>query len=202
VDNEERQPGFTDAPVEEESRRLAELGRELYAVDGDIAEIERKLELLTQRRTELTMKELPDYMRKISQDKIGLAEFGVDLVLENYYHANIRADWPEEKRQEAFAYLESINAGDMIKTQVVFMFGRKDIKKVRWLQAFIKTVQHYLGEVGGEVQDIPDPTISMAVPWNTLTAFVRGQVESGEVLDLEKIGAVVGSVVKIKQRKA
>lgn len=199
--NDEELPAFTDAPDEKESRRLTELGRELYAVDQAIQQAEALIKLKTARKLELTMKELPDYLKSIHQDKIGLSEFEVDLVMENYYHANIKADWPSEKREEAFTYLEDIGSGDLIKTEVVFLFGRKDLKKVRWLQAFIETLRHYLAKVGGEPADIPEPTVGMTVPWNTLTAWVKEQLEGGLGVDLEKVGATVGQVVKIKPRK-
>ena len=201
MDSDEVLPAFTDAPDEKESLRLTQLGRELYEVDKAIADAEALIKLKTVRKIELTMKELPDYLKSIHQDKIGLPEFEVDLVLENYYHANIKADWPPEKREEAFKYLEEIGSGDLIKTEVVFLFGRKDLKKVRWLQAFIETLKHYLTQVGGEPADIPEPTVGMAVPWNTLTAWVKEQLEGGLAVDLDKVGATVGQVVKIKPRK-
>jgi len=201
LDELEGAPSFTDAPKEDESNKLREIGIRLYTVDKEIADLEAQLKAKTAIKTEIQQHELPDYMKKISQDKIGLPEFQVDLVMEAYYHANIKAEWPEEQRKAGFDYLEELNAGDLIKTQVVFLFGRKDMKKVKWLLAFIKTVQHYLTEVGGTPEDIPDPTVSMAVPWNTLTAFVKEQVTAGKKLDLEKLGATVGSIVKIKPRK-
>jgi len=200
-DELENLPGFTEAPAEEESRRLSELGKKLYVLDADIVELEHKLDEKKKARLEVAMHELPDYMKLIGQDKVGLPDFNVDLVMEPYYHANIAADWPDDKRQAAFSYLEEIDAGDLIKTQVVFLFGRKELKRVKWLLAFISTLKHYLKEVGGEPEDIPEPLITMGVPWNTLTAFVKEQITGGKKLDLDKIGATVGSVVKIKPRK-
>jgi hypothetical protein len=41
----------------------------------------------------------------------------------------------------------------------------------------------------------------LSVPWNTLTAFVKEQVEKGAVLPLDILGATVGRVVKLKARK-
>lgn len=192
-------PAFTDAPDEGESLRLTELGRELFAVDKAIADAEALIEIKKKRRNELTMVELPAYMQKIGQDKIGLPEFNVDLVTEAYYHANIKAEWPEDQREAGFSYLEEVGSGDMIKMNVVFAFGRREIQKVKWLMAFIRLMQEQLKVQEAEL--IPDPIVSKGVPWNTLTAWLKERVTSGLSVDLEKIGGTVGVIVKIKPRK-
>jgi len=194
-------PAFTDAPDEGESLQLTMLGRELYSVDKKIKDLEADLESAKALREDLTRKRLPDYLKRIAQDKIGLPEFDVDLVLENYYHANIKADWPDEQKERAFAYLEKRGDGDLIKTQVVMMFGRTELWKVRWLQATISLLAKELRAAGGEAPDLPEPFVQMTIPWNTLTAFVKEQVELGAQLDLDVLGASVGQVVKIKKRK-
>ena len=44
--------------------------------------------------------------------------------------------------------------------------------------------------------------LELTVPWNTLTSYVREQVEGDHPpLDLEILGATAGQVVKIKKRK-
>lgn len=192
-------PAFTDAPDEQESLRLTELGRELYEVDKAIKDAEQLIKEKTQRKLELQTKELPEYMRSIGQDKLGLSEFGVDLVMEPYYHANIKAEWPEDQREAGFSYLEEVGSGDMIKVNVIFAFGRNELQKVKWLMAFMRTLQHYLGEQNAE--NIPDPLITKGVAWNTLTAWLKERVTGGLSVDLEKIGGTVGTIVKIKPRK-
>lgn len=181
-------PAFTDAPSEDESKSLTELGRELYAVDADIVATEKRVADLKERRKVLVMKELPDYLTKVSQDKIGLPEFGVDLVMENYYHANIQAEWPEEQRDAAFKYLEDGGNGDLIKITIEIAFSRKDYKKAAALAAKLEKEKF-------------SPVLSKGVAWNTLTAFVKEQIEGGKTLDLDVLGATVGRIVKIKKRK-
>lgn len=194
-------PAFTDAPDENESLTLTELGRELYQADQAVDMLESLLEVAKERRKELTMRELPEYMDKISQDRVGLPEHDVDLVMEPYYHANIQADWPEEQREKAFNYLETRGDGDLIKTKLEMYFGRSELWKVRWIVATLRLLAGQLRLAGQETPDIPEPFISMAVPWNTLTAFVKEQVKAGKPLELDTIGATVGRVVKIKPRK-
>lgn len=192
---------FTDAPSEEESVSLTELGRDLYSTDEQIQTLEKKIEDLKKHRQELVMKKLPDYMSKIKQDRIGLEEFGVDLVLEDYVHANIASDWEPEKRDAAFAWLEESGNGDLLKTTLSLTFPRKAIAAARWAQAALETLVHYLQEAGAETHELPEQKIEMGVPWNTLTAFCKEQIKAGNPLPLEVLGCTVGKIVKIKERK-
>ena len=43
--------------------------------------------------------------------------------------------------------------------------------------------------------------VAMGVPWTTLTALVKEQVEQGEPVPLDTLGATVGQVAKITKRK-
>ena len=190
---------FTDAPSLTESETLTDMGRNLFKIDTFILEAEAAVKRAKEFREELTMKKLPDYMRKIRQDSIGLDEFGVDLKLENFYHANIAADWEPEKRKEAFDYLEEIGEGDLVKCVLTIPFPRYMMKVALWLQTVIKSIFYEDDE--GEKIPMPESDVEMTVPWNTLTAWMRGQLESGEPVDLDKIGGKVGYVVKIKERK-
>lgn len=198
---QEEIPAFTDAPDESESVTLAELGRELYQADQAVDMLEQLLAVAKERRLELTMRELPEYMTRIGQDRIGLPDADVDLVMEPYYHANIQADWPVDQREKAFSYLEHRGDGDLIKTKVEMFFGRSEIWKVRWIIASLRLLAEKLREAGSETPEIPDPIVSMQIPWNTLTAFVKEQIRLGAALELDTIGATVGRVVKIKPRK-
>lgn len=211
--DDEEVVGFTDAPSESESLELTKLGRELYQTDSDIQRLERELEERKARRKELTDKELPEYMGKIGQDNVGLSEFGVDLVLENYYHANIAADWEPERRQAAFDWLEANGDGDLIKTEFTIMFPRFMLPVARWLQTHVETLRPLLksteetgsGKKKRRVQvekeyDIPEATVGLMVPWNTLTAWAKRKIEAGETLPLDVLGVTTGRIVKIQER--
>lgn len=209
---------FTDAPREGESQSLTEMGRELYVVDSTIARLEQQLVDSKARRKELTEKELPAYMQKIGQDSVGLAEFDVDLVLENYYHANIAADWEPERRQAAFDWLEENGDGDLVKTEFTILFPRFMLPAARWLAEHIKTLRpvvticHETIKGKGKAKvvtkkyvdeevEIPEAIVGLGVPWNTLTAWAKRKIEAGEELPLEVLGVTVGQIVKIKERE-
>jgi hypothetical protein len=138
----------------------------------------------------------------MGQDRIGLPDAAVDLVLEPFYHANIAVDWEPQRREEAFKWLEENGHGDLVKVNVMFSFRKEQLADARWLQTAVKLIQAAQAECGIETENtIPDPTMKMEVHYGTLTAFVREQVECGAELPLEKLGATVGQIVKIKPRK-
>jgi hypothetical protein len=195
--------GFTDAPTTSESEQLTQLGTQMFGLDKAITELEAQLESKKGERLELAMHTLPAFMQKIGQDRVGLNEFQVDVVLEPYYHANIAADWTPEQREAAFAYLEEGGNGDLIKTTVSIAFPRRMLAAARWLTGAITTLFHYMNEakVPGTPDALPEPTVDMGVTWNTLTAFVREQLENGNPIDVEVLGATVGWIAKVKPRK-
>lgn len=209
--------GFTDAPSADESRSLTEMGRELYGVTSDIANLEAQLEAKKARRKVLTDEELPAYMQKIGQDSVGLPEFGVDLQLENYTHANIAADWEPERRQAAFDWLEEHGHGDLVKTEFTILFPRFMLPAARWLAEHVRTLRPTIqiaeetiaGKGKNKVVtkklvdrevEIPEAVVGLGVPWNTLTAWAKGQLKAGEELPLDVLGVTTGQIVKIVER--
>lgn len=105
-----------------------------------------------------------------------------------YYHANIDKDWEPQRRERAFAWIRKHHDG-MLKNTVTVQFGMKSGGQQKMLEAFLKKSKiGYVNEFG--------------VPWNTLTAFVREQIEEhGRTPPLELLGATVGRVAKIKKEK-
>lgn len=184
-------------PSDSDAARLRKLGMELVTVDARISQLEQELTDAKARRNAIQMTEMPSLMEEIGQDRIGLPdayEHGADLELRPYYHANIAKDWEPERQDAAFDYLQSREAGDLVKSAMVISAGRGDLEKMQRLQ---QRVVQMFAELELEAQ----LTMDLSVPWNTLTAYVKEQIEGGEVLDLEVLGATVGQTVKIKKRK-
>ena len=189
---------FTDAPSEAESKDLAQLGRELFEVDSSISALEEKLSTARERRKTLTQTELPEYFTRVGQDRMGLPEFGVDLILENFVHANIAADWEPERRDAAFAWLEDNGHGDIIKVEMTLKFPRTAMALARWVQQVLETMKlpkQFLN------MSIPPIEVGLGVPWNTLTAWAKEQIRNGAALPLDTLGVTTGQVVKIKKRE-
>lgn len=199
---DEAPPAFTDAPSEGDSLKLTRLGQELAELDAEELRLKTELEEKAQRRRTIQMKELPELMRQIGQDHIGLPDHDVDVVLEAYYHANIAADWPDEDRQRAFDYLIERGDGDLIKVTLQYDFRRNQLEDAQWARNTLKMMQRFAAELGLEVgNEIPEPTIRTGVHSGTLTAWLREETESGRGVDLAILRATVGQIAKLKARK-
>jgi uncharacterized protein YbcI len=177
-------------PTEASMASLREKAQELVTVQARIARGEELMKQLREQERRLTFQEIPDMMSELQIDRLGLEMAEVDLVSKPYYKAGIAADWEEQRREEAFRYLEEIDAADLIRVVVTVSFGKDEFEKARELEAIIRQWSNEY-----------EPTLSKSVPWNTLTAFVKEQLGKGAVLDLEKLGATVGRIAQIVKRK-
>lgn len=173
--------------------------RDLQAEIKDMEELlkERKKQLLT-----VTQRDLVDIFDDANVTDIGIPKEGNQpgfrAVLKPFYHANIAADWSDERRAAAFSWLDENGHGDIIKDTIVVEFPRgtreRQLKVMSWLD---KEKISY--------------SQALAVPWNTLTSLIKtltekmrvAQADGREVtpLPLETLGATVGRVVEVKPIK-
>lgn len=195
----ESAPSFTKGPSTEQSQKLTAMAEELVDVEDDITDLELKLEAAKEKKKLITMVQMPEFMKLIGQDRIGLPDRNCDLIMEPFYHANIKAEWPEEQREAAFKWLEDTNNGDLIKVQMIFLFPKTMYDVAVWVSTQVAKLK--IPAAFKTKEKIPEPTINKTVPWNTLTAFVKRLVEGGKECPLEVLGATVGQVVKVKPRK-
>jgi uncharacterized Fe-S cluster-containing radical SAM superfamily enzyme len=170
--------------------RLKAMGLRVMQIKKEILEIKDKLEQREARLNSLVSREMPALFEESGTDRIGIPEYDIDLVMKNYYHANIAANWPLEKREAAFNYLEEQGHGDLVRVDVTVSFGKQEATEARMLAEHLRTKFGY------------QPTIEKTIPWNSLTAWLKEQVEKyGRVPLLEMIGATVGKTVKAEERK-
>lgn len=180
-------------PQTEVMRELAVMAAELVKNDDLIRKTEHLLEQLKAKRHQLVTKSLPDLFDRCMTDKIGLPEESCDVVVEARYHAAIKADWPDEQRDAGFDELERVEAGDLVRCVLSVTFGKSELE-------FAREVAEYL-RAWNKFENRP-VTIRREVPWNTLTAFVKTEMEAGNKhrLDLEKLGARAGREARIIRR--
>lgn len=134
-------------------------------------------------------KELVDLFDAAEISSLGIDADGnmpaYEVEIKAYYHANI----PEENEPKAFQYLTKVGAGDMIKGTYTISFGRGEEKK---RQAFEKLLIKGKYEWG----------YKFGVPWNTLTAWVKEQIEEKKKdPPLKLLGATVGRVASLVKAK-
>lgn len=183
--------GPTEASLEVVRRHI----REVRDNARQIADLETRLKELGEAQVKLTQRTLPDLFNEVGIDQLGIPAEGnlpaYDAKLTPFYHANIAADWPEEKQAAAFDYLAAKGTGgeDLIRTVITVSLGKGEHKTAQKVIAGLKK--------SGIAY-----TVKQAVPWNTLTAWVKEQIEKHQTTPkLDLIGATVGDVVKLKERK-
>lgn len=167
--------------------------REARDVDIRISRLSEETSSLGKKKLALVHEELPAMFAAAGIDSMGLEADGdlpaYDTKLKPFYKASI----PKDKKAEAFAWLRKNKHGDMIKNMFSVAVGAGDDAKAKKLEAFLK-------------KEGFDYERDQGVPWNTLTAFVKEQIEDRKVrpsdLPLDLLGAFVGQVVTIKPRKA
>lgn len=166
-------------------RRMRDLRARRADLEEQVAETGRLL-------YELEFSELPSLFDEARVTNIGLEpegnQPGVVAKVAPYYKANIAADWSEEKKSAAFEWLDKNGHGGLIKTII-------SVELPRGSRGLAKQVKSALKKLRVPYTENP------GVPWNTLTAFVREQIEGGNTVPLDTLGATVGRVVKITEAK-
>lgn len=108
-----------------------------------------------------------------------------EIEVKPYYHANI----PEENEKQAFEWLNKNKHGDMIKSTYTVTFGMGQEKRRKEFEALLKKGKY-------------EYSYKFGVPWNTLTAFVKEQIEKyGKEPPLKMLGATVGRVASLVKEK-
>ena len=178
------------APKDNDIQNVRDIAQEMLDLDTKIAERNKITAELQSRRSEIADRILVDAMMEFGLDSLGMPDANCDILLQPWARASIPKGWPDDQRKESFDYLESIDAGDLVKNTVTFNFGRGDHNIMK---SFLEAVK--------QLEEAPSPEIDTTVQHGTLTAFVKRQLAEGQPLDLAKLGATVGNAVKIKMRK-
>lgn len=178
---------------DEELRRAQALAKEFVGLGLSIEDLEKQVKNLKTRKNQIESREIPDLFSEIGIDVIGLPDDQCDVVVRPYCKANIAANWEEERREAAFCWLDENGHGDVISVTISVDFKRGEKALADELQDLIRS--KFSGANSHPVK------VEMGVPWGTLTALVKEQIEQGETVPLETLGATVGQVAKITKRK-
>lgn len=170
---------------------------------AELRELElRREELSTQSKDlgakiyEIKTKKLVDLFDEAQVSSIGIPASGnlppYEIELIDHVRANL-GDLDDAGLAKAVDWLEKKGHGDMIKTtlEISFGMGKVEEAKRKKLVAFLEKSKIYYNS-------------SFGVPWNTLTAFVKGQLKAKKSLPLKLLGATVertASLIKPKKEK-
>jgi predicted nucleic acid-binding OB-fold protein len=171
-------------PSDDGLKKISRLAEVLVDKEEEIKEAETRLKLLKEQLKEIAERQLPDAMSEVGMAKFALTD-GSEVTVKPYYSAKIG----EEKREECFTWLQDHGHEALIKDEVSITFNRGEHDKAEEFKS-------HLDEQGLEYNG------KMGVHPQTLTAFVKEQVESGSEFPLELFNVYIGQIAKVKRSKS
>jgi hypothetical protein len=179
-------------PSEDQLAVIRRLAAEMRELEMENAEMKEEIRRNNERMEEIRWRDLLAAM-----DKAGMRNFTLEaegnlparfFETGAYYHANIAADWPEDQRAKSFAWIKKYEPG-MLRNTLTVSFGKGSMKQQQAAQAALRKLK-----IDFETQ--------FGVPWNTLTSYVKEQIEvHKKTPPLDLLGAKVGRVATMKQVK-
>lgn len=160
---------------------IAELARAVRNKQDEITRLEEKLKQFKQDLLKLTDEDLPALLHEIGVSKMELDD-GSKIEIKPTYGAYIKV----ENREKAFSWLQEQGYDDIIKNTISCQFGRGE-------DALADEVYSTLAKQGFTPDQKKD------IHPQTLKAFVKEQVESGNAFPMDLFGAYVGQRANIKK---
>ena len=162
-------------------KQLSDLVRTLRNVEKQIEDAELHMKALKAEKHKLSVENIPSLM-----DEMGVERLDVDgLTVERkmMVHASI----PQDRKDEAFAWLRDNGLDDIIKNDVTCSFGKGE--------------DNMAGDVVGILQEKGfDPQTKTHVHPSTLKAFVKERVTDGKPIDLDMFGAFIANAAQIRRK--
>ena len=162
---------------------VAELARAVRQQEALVSSLEQQLKDEKKALLKLTDEELPAMLIELGLQSMTLDD-GSQVTCEQTYGASIKV----ENRPKAFEWLRDNGYDDIIKNQVICIFGRGEDDQASAFQA-LASKEGYTADQKTEVHS------------QTLRAFIKERVEAGDDFPMELFGAWVGQRAKIKRVK-
>lgn len=160
---------------------LSNLAKRQLQIEQEIEELEAKLKTKKEEHRQVSQIDLPEALSECGMSSFKL-DNGASVTVKPFYNCSI----PKEHYSEAMAWLRDHGHGDLIKNTVSVDFGRgEDDKAAQFKAELINNGTSYKDKTGVHPQ--------------TLRAFVREQVESGQSLPLDILGVFIGQQTSIKE---
>lgn len=172
--------------------RLRERVAEARDLSFEIDDLELQIAEKRKALTKLLHQTLPEVLDTAGVPSITLEATGnmpaMVATVKSFYNANIAAAWDDEKKARAFKVLEDHQAGALIKSTIDVALPANQYEDAKALHEKL-------------CADGFDAQISKGVHRNTLTAWLKEQIESGRHIPLDEIGGFVGRIVTLKAKE-
>lgn len=158
---------------------VGDLAKMQTILENKIKEKEEDLATLKEELKQCSQVDLPEALAETGLSEVKLVD-GTKITVQQFYNASI----PKDRADEAFKWLRDNEHGDLIKNTISCDFGRGEDGNAKVLKESLDgSGISYTDKVGVHPQ--------------TLKAFVREQVESGQKLPLDLLGVYIGQKTKI-----
>lgn len=171
-----------------EIRNMARLMRDQQT---EVKELEERLAKSKASLFQLATKDLPELFNEHKVRNITLEAEGNHPAYTVSVNPYYKAVLPKDNEDAGLRWLEENGHGDIIRRSYTINLDRDSEAQANELRSFL------------ELHDLPFED-KETVPWTTLTAFVKEQVEKSNKSDkvpappLDLLGAFVGQMAKIK----
>ena len=165
----------------ERGSALSSLIRHSIEIEAKIAEAEQYVKDLKFQKRKVNEEDIPALMEEMGMDSITVD--GNKVALRRFVHARI----PDDKKHEAFTWLRSIGEGYIIKNDVTVSFKSGEDNMAN------SVVEDLRSQYGLE------PAQKEHVHPQTLKAWAKNRIESGQELDFDTFGVHVGTEAKISR---
>jgi|TARA_R110000803_G_scaffold208751_1_gene277659 hypothetical protein len=164
-------------------KSVAEVAKNIRDKEELISQLEEKLSSEKKSLLKLTDEDLPGMFIELGLNKLELDD-GSTVEVKQTYGASIRVD----NRPAAYDWLRDHDYDDIIKNTVACSFGKGEDDIAKQFSEFALT-QGFDAQTKTEVHP------------QTLRAFIKERVESGDEFPMELFGAWVGQRATIKLKK-
>jgi len=182
VDDMEKDSGLhkvKDSDVDQ----IASLCQQYADLEKDIAKDEQILKDKQERFRKLSFEVIPSALAERNLTSLKLID-GSEINVKPYYSARIT----QENQDKAFKWLRDNDHGDLIKNEVTVSFGRGEDKGADGLMSNL-------------VKQGLEPSQKTHVHPSSLKGFVREQLENGNDLPFDLLGAYAGQRAVVKNIK-
>lgn len=155
---------------------------EAVALEEAVAQMEDDLKVAKKALNVLKGGRIPDLMDELQMDEVSFR--GWKVKIDDFVSGSLPKEG--DRHERAVRWLEEHGAGGLIKTDLTLAFGKSQHNEALDLAGRL------------EAEGLA-PIIKSGVHTQTLHAFARERIRSGEPLDIEVLGLYVGKVAKLKQ---
>ncbi len=166
---------------------LSHAAQEQLDAEAEVERCEEALKTAKEKLKQISWYKLPKLMDEARQEKC-VAAGGIEIAVKE----DVRASIPAANEAKALTYLESVNQAGMIKRQFIIEFGREEES---WAKKFERDLKQRKKPVNCKIK--------RSVPHQTLSAWVRKELEEGTALPLDLLGVFRQriSTVKVKVKE-